>query len=103
MKKSFPGLLRLWQIDIFFKNINFLFQIPISTPEVFCEKKFSEKFRKIHRKTPVPESLFNKEHLCWQFPFLLKKLIHEHKKTSFIIVVDCFMQEVNFESSFYPQ
>ena len=28
--------------------------------EVFCKKKYSWKFRKIHRKTPVPESLFNK-------------------------------------------
>ena len=24
-------------------------------PEVFCKKRFSYKFRKIHRKTPVPE------------------------------------------------
>ena len=27
-------------------------------PEVFCEKRCSWKFHKIHRKTPVPESLF---------------------------------------------
>ena len=27
-------------------------------PEVFCKKRCSLKFRKIHRKTPVPESLF---------------------------------------------
>ena len=27
-------------------------------PEVFYEKKCSKKFCKIHRKTPVPESLF---------------------------------------------
>ena len=26
--------------------------------EVFCEKRFSWKFRKIRRKTPAPESLF---------------------------------------------
>ena len=26
--------------------------------EVFCKKGCSKKFRKIHRKTPVPESLF---------------------------------------------
>ena len=25
---------------------------------MFCKKSFSEKFHKIHRKTPVPESLF---------------------------------------------
>ena len=30
MKKSSPGMLRLWQVDIFLKNMNFLFQIPIS-------------------------------------------------------------------------
>ena len=27
-------------------------------PEVFCKKRCSYKFRKIHRKTPVPECLF---------------------------------------------
>ena len=27
-------------------------------PEVFCKKRFSHKFNKIHRKTPLPESLF---------------------------------------------
>ena len=29
-------------------------------PEVFCKKRCSKKFRKIHRKTPVSGSLFNK-------------------------------------------
>ena len=28
------------------------------SPEVFYEKRCSQKFQKIHRKTPVPESLF---------------------------------------------
>ena len=37
--------------------------------EVVSKKRCFQKFRKIHRKTPVPESLFNKvadltEHLC---------------------------------------
>ena len=27
-------------------------------PEVICKKRCSLKFRKIHRKTPVPETLF---------------------------------------------
>ena len=27
-------------------------------PDVFCKKRCSEKYCKIHRKTPVPESLF---------------------------------------------
>ena len=31
-----------------------------SRREVFCKKSCSEKFPKIHRKKPVPESLFNK-------------------------------------------
>ena len=26
--------------------------------EVFCKKRCSEKFRKIHRKAPMPETLF---------------------------------------------
>ena len=29
--------------------------------EVLCKKRCSEKFRKNHRKTPVPESFFNNE------------------------------------------
>ena len=29
-------------------------------PEVLCKDRFSYKFCKLHRKTPVPESLFNK-------------------------------------------
>ena len=34
-------------------------QIQKQPPEVFCKKRCSEKFRKIHKKTPVPESLFS--------------------------------------------
>ena len=29
-------------------------------PEAFCKKICSWKFHKIHRKTPVPETFFNK-------------------------------------------
>ena len=29
-------------------------------PEAFCKKMCSWKFYKIHRKTPVPETFFNK-------------------------------------------
>ena len=29
-------------------------------PEAFCKKKYSNEFRKIHRKILVPGSLFNK-------------------------------------------
>ena len=31
---------------------------PIQPTEVFCKKRCSYKFRKIHRKTAVPETLF---------------------------------------------
>ena len=31
-----------------------------SHPQVFCEKRCSKIFRKIYRKIPVPETLFNK-------------------------------------------
>ena len=54
-----------------------------SRPEVFCRKGSSQKFRKIHRKTPVPECLFSacdfikKETLaqvfCCEFAKLLKR------------------------------
>ena len=30
-------------------------------PEVFYKKRYSQKFRKIDRKIPVPESLFNQK------------------------------------------
>ena len=30
-------------------------------PEAFCKKMCSWKFHKIHRKTPVPETFFNKK------------------------------------------
>ena len=29
-------------------------------PKVFYIKRYSQKFRKIHKKTPVSDSLFNK-------------------------------------------
>ena len=32
--------------------------IQMQPPEVFFEKRCSKKFRKIYRKTPVPESFF---------------------------------------------
>ena len=33
-------------------------QVQKQPPKVFYRKRCSQKFRKIHRKTPVPESLF---------------------------------------------
>ena len=43
-------------------------------PEVFCKKRCSEKFRKIHRKTHVPEPLFKKETLAQVFSFEFCKI-----------------------------
>ena len=36
-------------------------------PEAFCKKMCSWKFHKIHRKTPVPETLLKKETLVQVF------------------------------------
>ena len=45
---------------IFFYVITHLDLIQKQPPEMFCKKRCSQKFHKIHKKTPVPESLFNK-------------------------------------------
>ena len=39
---------------------NLHFTLPKQSPGDSLQKDFCEKFRKIHRKTPVPESLFSK-------------------------------------------
>ena len=44
-------------IVVFFLKFFFCQKQP---PETFYEKGCSQKFHKIHRKTPVPKSLFNK-------------------------------------------
>ena len=36
-------------------------------PEAFCKKMCSWKFHKIHRKTPVPETFFNKLTVYYTF------------------------------------
>ena len=41
-------------------------------PEAFCKKMCSWKFHKIHRKTPVPETFYNKV-ACLRPETLLKK------------------------------
>ena len=45
-------------------------------PEVFCKKSCSKKFREIPRKTPVPESLFNKVAGLRPATLLKKRLWH---------------------------
>ena len=52
-------------------------------PEVFCKKRCSQKFRKIHRKTPVPESLFK---IFLNFAKFLKHLFPRTR------LGDCFFQ-----------
>ena len=47
--------------SILYKSKKQLFEGQKQPPEVFYKKRCSLKFRKIHRKTPVPESLFKKE------------------------------------------
>ena len=43
-------------------------------PEVFCKKRCSKKFRNIHRKIPVLESLFDKVAVGQVCDFILKKV-----------------------------
>ena len=54
-------------------------------PEVFYNKSRSQKFRKIHRKTPVPESLFfNKVAGLRPATLLKKKLWHSYFPVNFV-------------------
>ena len=45
-------------------------------PEVFCNNRCSQKYRKIYRKTPVPESLLNKVAGLTPATLLKKRLWH---------------------------
>ena len=40
--------------------VQYYYKLQKQPPEVLCKKRYSYKFHNIHRKTPVPESLFNK-------------------------------------------
>ena len=53
-------------------------------PEVFCRNRFSYKFRKIHRKTPVPESLFNKVAVLRPATLLKKRLWYRCFPVNFV-------------------
>ena len=46
--------------DLYPSRTQFFFFFFFFLPKVLCKKRCSQKFRKIHRKTPVPESLFHK-------------------------------------------
>ena len=43
--------------------------------EVLCKKRCSWKFRKIHRKTPVPATLLKKRLWHWCFPVNFAKCL----------------------------
>ena len=63
-------------------------------PEVFYEKSCSQKFHTIHRKTPVPESLFNKVELkkrLWHrcFPVNFAKFLRT-------LLGDCFCKKKQY-------
>ena len=65
---------------IFFYVITHLDLIQKQPPEVFCKKRCSQKFHKIHKKTPVPESLFNKVAGLRPATLLKKRLWHRYFK-----------------------
>ena len=73
-------------------------------PEVFCKKKCSQKFCKIHRKTPVPKTTFFKKSLQhWCFPVNLAKFPSTTflQKTSGQLLLTSFMTPKAKVSSFY--
>ena len=53
-------------------------------PEVFCKHRCSQKFLKIHRKTPVLESLFNKASGLWPAILFKKRLQHRCFPVNFV-------------------
>ena len=56
-------LLTVFQHDLLYtigRDFKNFFMQTAGCLEVFCKKRYSYKFHKIHRKTPVLESLFNK-------------------------------------------
>ena len=66
-------------------------------PEAFCKKMCSWKSHKIHRKTPVPETFFNKE--------LLKKRLWPQacnfiKKETLVQVFSCKFCEISKNTFF---
>ena len=51
-------LIAIWRGQLNDGLEQFLISIQKRPPEVFFMKRYSQKFRKIHMKTPVPQSLF---------------------------------------------
>ena len=67
-------------------------------PEAFCKKMCSWKFRKIHRKTPVPEAFFNKVAGLRSATLLKKRLWPQAsnfiKKEALVQVFSCEFCEI---------
>ena len=59
------GLRTKNKCQLYFQVPNFFSVFRKSSSEVFCKKRCSQIFRKIHRKTPVPESLFFLKNKDW--------------------------------------
>ena len=53
--KNFPNCTKRNKKIYLFNDFSSVF---LAATEVFCKKRCSEKFRKIHGETPVPEPLF---------------------------------------------
>ena len=66
-----------FSLDANLKNLLYQKQ----SPRIFLSKMCSKKFCQIHRKTPVPESLFLKRPWCRCFPVNFTKFL----RTSFLI------------------
>ena len=62
-------------------------------PEAFCKKMCSRKFQKIHRKTPVPVTFFNKV-AAFRPATLLKK-------ETLVQVFSCEFCEISKNTVFY--
>ena len=73
-------------------------------PEAFCKKMYSWKFYKIHRKTPVPETFFNKV-AGLRLATLLKKRLWPQacnfiKKEALVQVFSCEFCEISKNAFF---
>ena len=67
-------------------------------PEVFCKNRCSQKFRKIQRKTPVPESLFLPEtwHRCFPVSFakFLRTPFSQNTSTASVFLKNQYNREM---------
>ena len=73
-------------------------------PEEFCKKMCSWKFHKIRRKTPVPETFFNKVASLRPVTLLKKRLWPQAcnfiKKETLVHVISCELREISKNNYF---